>query len=166
MALALTAAVSASAENSPVSDDDICQAVFNTIQSSDAETFSSFLITKENLQGLAASLDESDPKEGSIRAEMSGEFSVDKMTEESLVSFKRILKDSKEAELDLTEATYGGIISLKTRYEAGNHKCKAIKFRMDLAGESYSIRVSVFQTKDSNFVYDALKANKLDIVVK
>ncbi len=148
-------------EKKPVTEEDICLAVFQAMQSGDADSYSSLLITEETLADLLLSLDEASPKEKSIKNDLSSSFDVAEVISESLDSFQDIIQKTKPENGDLTQATYSGLLKSKTRYEAGNHQCKEIYFGMSVGEESYSVSVGVFQTENSIFVYDQIFWSKL-----
>ncbi|MCP4290780.1 MAG: hypothetical protein GY780_02975 [bacterium] len=153
--------VSCNKEQKPATNDDLCRTVFEALQNNNVELFSSLLITDDIFQGMINSLDESVPKEKSIKSEFISDFNVEKVTNESLASFNKLVSQGQDKTVDLKNAVYSGVIFKQTRYEAGNHVCKKLKFKM-IEGESfYSVIVYFFQTDDGMFIYDELKVNDL-----
>ncbi len=161
MSLLGMALASCNKEQKPVTNDEICQSLFEALQTNNVELFSSLLLTEEPFQGMVNSLDETDPKEKSIKVDFSTTFNVEKATSESLASFNKLVRSGQEENIDLKNAVYSGVIFKKTRYEAGNHACKKLKFKMIIGEEFYSVSINLFQTDDGMFIYDELNVTDL-----
>mgnify|MGYP007066202448 CR=1 FL=1 len=138
-------------EQRPSTDEELCSAVFEALQNNDAELFKSLLITEKTFQGMINSLDESDPKEKSIKDEFSKDFNVEKIAGASLKSFHELAGQAQENDLDFKNAVYSGIHFNQVRYEAGNHICKKLKFKITAGEEFYSAIVYLFQTDEGMF---------------
>ncbi len=155
------ALTSCNKEQGPTTDDELCNTVFEALQNNNVELFTSLLITDETLQGMINSLDESDPKEKSIKDEFSAGFNAEEFAGASLESFHKLVKPGQENIIDLKAAVYSGVSFRQTRYEAGNHICKKLKYKMTIGEEFYSVVIYLFQTDEGMFVYDELKVAEL-----
>ncbi len=153
--------VSCNKEQKPATDDELCSTVFEALQNNNVELFTSLLLTDEVLQGMISSLDESDPKEKSIKGEFSTDFHVEKFVAESLESFNKLVRLGQDKKMDLKAAVYSGVNFRETRYEAGNHICKKVKFKMTIGEEFYSVVVNFFQTDEGMFIYNELNVVEL-----
>lgn len=151
------ALASCSKEQSPATNDELCRTVFEALQDNDLESFTSLLVTEDVFQGMLNSLDESIPKEKSIKGDFSAEFDVEKSTGESLKSFNKLEVQGQEKNIDFKNAVYSGVHFRKTRYEAGNHACKKVKFKITEGEKLYSVVVYLFQTDEGMYIYDELK---------
>lgn len=161
MSLLGMAIASCNKEQKPATNDDLCRTVFEALQANSVELLSSLLITEESFQSMINSLDESDPKEKSIKDEFSADFNAQEMAEKSVDSFKNMIRKVQKEKMDIKNAVYSGVNFKQTRYEAGNHICKKIKFKMIMGEDFYSVIVYLFQTDEGMFIYDELKLNEL-----
>jgi len=161
MAVLGSTLISCNQGQKPATDDEFCHAVFEALQNNDVELFTSLLVTEEQLQSMINSLDDADPKEKSIKDEFISDFTVEKMADGSLKSFNKLVRLGQEKSMHLENAVYSGIHFRQTRYEAGNHKCKKLKFKMTVGEEFYSVIVYLFQTDDEMFAYDELQVNEM-----
>jgi len=160
MSIVGIALTSCNKEQVPATDDELCSLVFEALQNNNVELFTSLLITDDTFQGMVNSLDESDPKEKSIKDEFIADFNAEEFAGASLESFNKLVKPGQD-NIDLKAAVYSGINFRQTRYEAGNHICKKLKFKMAIGEEFYSVIVYHFQTDEGMFIYDELKMNEL-----
>lgn len=151
---------SCSKDQMPATDEELCRTVFDALQKNNVELFTSLLITNEAFQGMVNSLDESDSKEKSIKDEFRKDFNVQEFSGESLKSFKELTTLGQKNYMDLKSATFSGVNFRQLRYEAGNHKCKKLKFKISIGEDFYSVIIYLFQTDEGMFIYDSLQVNE------
>ncbi len=79
--------VSGCAEQKVATDEDLCQAVFQAIQSGNGDSYAAMLITDDNVKELVGGLDETDPKEKSIKEDFSTSLNAEEVNVESMAAF-------------------------------------------------------------------------------
>ncbi len=154
--------VSGCGEQKILTDDDLCKNVFDAIQSQNVDAYVAMLLTDENVKELVDGLDETNPKEKSIKDELATGFKSEEVKAELKAGFTNLIENAKLKSLDLAQATYVGVLSDKTRYEAGNHQCRTLNFGIDFGEEKYYSQVGFFQTETSRFVYDLRSLRPLE----
>ena len=135
-------------------EDDICRAVFETIQNGDAETFNSYCITAEKMTALTKALEEDSPKDKSIKEELAGE-DIAKMNGLTADFFKETQSESVANKLDLKTAVYEGVVDSEVRVKTSTFKAVRTEFKISFDAQLFYVRLDVIQAPESISVYDA-----------
>ncbi len=135
-------------------EDEICRAVFETIQNGDAATFNSYCISTEKLTMLTEVHDSDSPKDKDLKAELAGE-DITRMTDSTTNFYKKTQSKAAANKLDLKTATYEGIVNSEVRVKLSTFTAVRTEFKISFDDHLYYVRLDVMQTPETIIVYDA-----------
>lgn len=131
---------------------DLAEAIFETIQNNDVETFSSYCPTAEQMTQLVAGLGESTPKEQSIKQELQSEDAAD-IRSECISEFNRLLEELTTNSNVINDGEFPEMIVEDIRFEITNLKTSEVKFLVSFNNVEYEIEVNVFNTNTDIYMY-------------
>ena len=134
-------------------EEDMAKAVFKTIQDGDLKTFTSYGASEERMTNLVNGMEETTPKEKSIKQELKEE-KAENFSNECINKFKLLLKELESNNIVAKEGVFLEITTNETRFEVTNLKASKIKFKASFNSINYEIKIDMFKTKDDLFIYD------------
>ncbi len=136
-------------------DEDLCQAVFETIQNDDFAAFSGLFLTEESVATIAASLEEGTAKQKEIKEEMLT-FDTDEIDASAKSFFDKIKTEAAEDGLDLKNGSYQGIVQTKDRFTVPNLTCKTVYFEISFETMNYIVEIDLLKSLDGFSVYETV----------
>lgn len=134
-------------------EEDMAKAVFETIRTSDLETFTSYCITKDEMTKILNGMEETTPKEKAIKQELQQE-TADGLRNEAAATFNSLLKELTENNIVIKRSELSKTIRKEPRFEVTNLKATEIKFEVSFKQIVYKISVDLFVSNGDIFIYN------------
>ncbi len=134
-------------------EEDMATAVFETIQNSDLDTFTSYCITEDAMTKIVNGMEETTPKEKAIKQDIQQE-SAEGFRKESTHSFNSLLKELTDNNIDIKKSELSKPITVEPGFEVTNLKHSEIKFEVSFNETIYEINVDLFITQGDLFIYN------------
>lgn len=133
-------------------EEDMAKAVYETIKNSDLETFSSYCTTDEKMTEMLEGMEESTPKEQSVKKELKEE-NFASFRDESINKYNELIDELNTKNIAIGKGVFSDLTS-KTRVEVPNCKAINLKFVMNFNDKiHYQISMDVFKTETDLFIY-------------
>jgi len=164
LALSLVFLAACDSGSGIATDDDLCQAVFESFQNDDLVSFTSLYMNDETIAAIAAGLGEATNQEREIKAELL-EFNQAAITMGLEATFQKVKADAQADGVDLKSGIYEGVVETDEEFEITNLAARTAKFLINFEAVKYLVDVDYLTSPEGFHIYESkvYKMTKVDV---
>jgi hypothetical protein len=129
------------------------QDIVETIRKNDVEAFMSYCIDKNVMDGITNSIKGDSPKEKGVKGELSS-MNTENMRREMIANFSKLQKAFLEKNADSSTTKFMGFLEKDINLEMAEFSAMDINFGIDVGGNTFTIFINAFITKDKVYLLD------------
>lgn len=134
-------------------EEDMAKAVFETIKKSDSEAFSFYCISEKRMTKVLNGLVDTTHVVKSVKQDLVG-INPQKTKYAVIAKFDKLLDAVKKENLDISKATFEGVVLNKIGMDIPNLMSKKVKFKISIDKVIYIVRIDLFIANNDMFIYD------------
>ena len=129
------------------------QDIVETIRKNDVEAFMSYCIDKNVMDGIINSIKGDSPKEKGVKGELSS-MNTENMRSEMTSNFSKLQKALLEKNANSSTTEFMGFLNKDINLEMAEFSAMDINFGIDVGGNSFTVSLNAFITKDKAYLFD------------